>query len=123
MAKSKHLVKISSKKLLSLQSRAAGNRRGRRSKGRRRRRDETKIILKKMAMGAGAGLATSIGLTLAGRYLRQPMLSEAGQRIGAIAAGHFGDDYGQVAYQIGDAIADRYLRYNGMALTYRGGGL
>lgn len=74
-------------------------------------------ILRDGAKGAAAGLAASVGITLLGNYLGQPMLREAGQRVGAIAATYFGDNYGQVAYQVGDAIADRYLRYNGRAIS------
>ena len=80
-------------------------------------------MAKDAAYGAAAGLGTSIGLTLLGNYMGQPMLREVGQRAGAIAAGHFGSDYGQIAYQVGDAIADRYLRYQGNAISGTMGGV
>ena len=102
---------------MSLQSRAASKRGGKKSKGRRRKQDMTKRMLKDAVYGGLGGLAASIGLTMAGRYLNQPVMAEVGQRTGAVVAGHLGNDIGQVTYQVGDAIADRYLRNNGMVLS------
>lgn len=63
--------------------------------------------------GAGVGLALSIGLGYAGRYLNQPMLAEVGQRAGSIAASYVGGTTGQTAYQIADAAFDRFVRVDG----------
>ena len=111
------MVKISAKKLMSLQSRASRSGSKKKSRGRRRKQDMTKRMLKDAAFGGVGGLATSVGLTLAGQYTNQPMLREAGQRGGAIVAGHVGGDIGQITYQVADAIADRYLRYGGMGVS------
>ena len=71
------------------------------------------MMLKDAAYGTGAGLAASIGLTLLGNRLGQPMMREAGQRVGAIAASHFGGTIGQVGYQVADAVFDRYVSVPG----------
>ena len=73
--------------------------------------------VKEALIGTAAGLAVSIGLTMLGKRMGQPMLAELGQRGGAIAATHFGKTPGQIGYQIGDAMFDRYLMMNGDNIT------
>ena len=111
------MPRISTKELLRLRSRGSRAGTKRKGKGRRRKRDETKKMAKDAAFGGLGGLAASIGLTVAGRYLNQPVMAEVGQRAGAVIAGHLGGDIGQITYQVGDAVADRYLRNNGMVLS------
>ena len=71
-------------------------------------------LVKDAAYGTVAGLVASIGLTLLGTRIGQPVLREAGQRVGAVAATHFGGTAGQVGFQVVDAIADRYINVPGI---------
>lgn len=66
-------------------------------------------MAKKAGMGLIAGLIPAVGLGLLARHLNQPVLFEAGERIGAIAASHFGGTYGQVAFQVVDAAVERVI--------------
>ena len=75
-------------------------------RSRRRRGTDWKRILIK---GAGFGLATSIGGYMLGRAMGRPILSELGQRGGAVIASKFGGWEGQLAYQVADALLDRGL--------------
>ena len=88
-----------------------------------RKKDMAMRMARDAAVGAGVGAATSIGLTMVGNYTNQPALREVGQRTGAILASHFGGTPGQVGYQVVDAVADRYVRFNGMAVSGMAGGV
>jgi len=114
------MVRISAKRLASLRSRAsgAGRRVGRgvRRQG-RRRKSLFKSDLKKGVMGTAAGLAVSVGLTMAGRQMNQPMLTEVGQRAGAVVATWLGGMPGQIGYQIGDGLFDRFVGVGGSSIT------
>ena len=81
------------------------------SKSRRRgsKNGGVKRLAKKAILGLAAGLAVSIPLTLYAKYSNQPMLMEAGQRGGAVAATAIGGTPGQVGYQIADAVFDRFV--------------
>jgi len=92
----------------------------RRRYGRGRKKDTMKRDLKKGAIGGAAGLALSIGLTMAGRYTNQPMLGEVGQRAGAVAATWVGGLPGQIAYQVGDAVFDRFVNVDGGSISGQG---
>ena len=78
-------------------------------KRRSKKRDMTMNTLKKAGKGAGLGLGVSIGLGILANRTGNPQLKEAGQRGGAIAASYIGGTAGQVAYQIADAVADRFV--------------
>ena len=64
-----------------------------------------------------AGMAVSIPLTMYGQKTGNPMLIEAGQRGGAIAASALGGTTGQVAYQVADTIFDRFVQVNGNPIS------
>jgi len=86
--------------------------------GRRgKRRSATKSLVKKAALGAGAGLAVSIPLTLAARFLNKPILMEVGQRVGSIASTAVGGTPGNSAYQAADAVFDRFVMYRGQGIS------
>lgn len=87
------------------------------SRARRPKRNEMKRFAKKAAMGTAAGLAISIPLTLAGQYFRQPILVEAGQRVGAIAATAVGGTPGETGYQAADAVFDRFVMVGGRGIS------
>ena len=80
---------------------------------RRRRRDQGMSMVKKAAKGGLIGIAASIGMTIVGQRLGQPLLAEAGQRGGAILASKFGGTAGQAAYQVLDAAFDRVVSVPG----------
>ena len=82
-----------------------------------RKKDYAMDIVKDTGIGAGVGIATSIGLTMLGNYINQPRLREVGQRTGAVLASHFGGTPGQIGYQVVDAVADRYVGVNGMRVS------
>jgi len=65
--------------------------------------------LKRGLKGLGAGLAVAVPLSLFARYSRQPMLFEAGERIGAVAATKFGGTWGQILFQGVDAAIERII--------------
>jgi len=90
----------------------------RKALGRRRpKKNDMKRYAKKTAIGAGVGLAVSIPLTLAARYFNQPMLAEVGQRAGSVASAHFGGSLGNLGYQMGDAIFDRFVSSGGSIVS------
>ena len=66
---------------------------------------------KKAAYGAAAGLALAVPLSLGAKYLGQPMLLEAADRGGSVAAAAAGGSVGVFAYQIADALFDRFVIY------------
>ena len=90
--------------------------------GRRgKRRDATKALAKKAAIGAVAGLAISIPLTLGAKYLNQPMLMEVGQRVGSVASAAFGGAPGNAGYLVADALFDRFVVFNGQGVSGQSG--
>jgi len=87
------------------------------TKGRRPKRNDLKNYAKKAGLGAVAGLAISIPLTLAGRHYNRPELIEAGQRIGSIVSSKVGGPLGVTGYQIADATFDRVVVYQGSGIS------
>jgi len=79
------------------------------TKHRKPKRNDFKRYGKKALYGVIAGEAISIPLTLAGRYMRQPLLIEAGQRVGSVVSTAAGGTPGNAAYQAIDAIFDRVV--------------
>ena len=77
-------------------------------------------ILKKAGLGAAAGLAVSIPLTLLARRQQSSELLELAQRGGAVAASALGGTAGQVAYQAADYGFDKYVQYQGTGITGTG---
>jgi len=73
--------------------------------------------LKKAGLGTVGGLAVSIPLTLAGKHFRQPLLVEAGQRVGSIVSTAIGGTPGNAGYQTADAIFDRVVMYQGSGVS------
>jgi len=65
--------------------------------------------LKRGLKGLAAGLAVAVPLSFAARYMAQPILFEAGERAGAIAATKFGGTWGQVLFQGVDALIERAI--------------
>jgi len=107
---------ISTKQLLSLQSRASRSFGGFRKGGkyrRRPRRNDVTYVAKKAGLGILGGMLVSIPLTLAGRHFQRPELIEAGQRVGAIVASKVGGPIGETGFQVTDAIFDRVVVYQG----------
>jgi len=105
---------------MSLQRRAAGVRgfAGRtKRRGRNYKKSGMKRDLKRAAYGVAAGLAVSIPLTLAGRHFKQPLLIEAGQRVGSVSSTIAGGAPGNAAYQAADAIFDRVVVYQGQGIS------
>ncbi len=105
---------------MSLQRRASGIRNfGGRIKRRSRnyKKSGMKRDLKRAGLGTVAGLAVSIPLTLAGRHFRQPLLIEAGQRVGSVVSTAVGGTPGNAGYQAGDAIFDRFVVYQGSGIS------
>jgi len=86
-------------------------------RSRRPKRNDMKRYAKKAAFGTAAGMAISIPLTLAGRHFRQPLLIEAGQRIGSIASTIAGGTPGNTGYQAADALFDRVVIYQGQGVS------
>jgi len=86
-------------------------------RARRPKRNDLKRYAKKAGLGTAAGLAVSIPLTLAGRHYKQPILIEAGQRIGSIASTAVGGTPGNAAYQAADAVFDRFVMYQGQSIS------
>lgn len=85
-----------------------------RVRGGRRRYSERKNFAlkkygKKAAYGALAGLALAVPLSLGAKYLGQPTLLEAADRGGSIAASAAGGPVGVTAYQVADALFDRFV--------------
>ena len=74
-------------------------------------------MARKAAVGAFAGLAVSIPLTMLGIRIGQPVLVEAGQRIGSISSSHFGGTIGVAGYQAADALFDRFVSVGGGGIS------
>ena len=68
---------------------------------------------KKAAYGALAGLAIAVPLSLGAKYLGKPALLEAADRGGSIAAAAAGGPVGVTAYQVADALFDRFVIFEG----------
>lgn len=77
-------------------------------RSRRPRKNDLKKYGTKSIKGL-LGLAVSVPLTIYGQKTGNAMLIEAGQRGGAIVASALGGTTGQVAYQIADAVFDRFV--------------
>lgn len=84
---------------------------------RRPSKNSTMKYVKKAGLGAVAGLAISIPLTLASQKFNQPSLMEAGQRIGSITSAHVGGSIGNAGYQAADALFDRYVNFQGNSIS------
>jgi len=74
------------------------------SKARRPRKNDLKKYGTKALKGAGLGMLIAVPLTYAGKKYNQPMLIEAGQRLGSIASTVGGGTVGNASYQAVDAI-------------------
>ena len=61
------------------------------------------------AAGIGVGLSVGSGFVAGRAGAQAPLVRELGQRGGAIAASKFGGTAGQMAFQVADALLDRYL--------------
>lgn len=81
-----------------------------------------KMYAKKAGFGVGLGLLFSIPLTLAGQAIGRSELVEAGQRIGSVASAAAGGTVGNAAYQIADAVFDRFVAVNGQQVSGGRGG-
>jgi len=112
------MAQISTQKLMSLARRSSGFR-GFKKKGRRRGSHKSAVMrdAKRAGFGTVAGLAVSIPLTLAGRHFRQPLMIEAGQRIGSVVSTVAGGTPGNAGYQMADAIFDRFVMYQGRGIS------
>lgn len=77
-------------------------------------------MARKAAIGAAAGLAISIPLTMYGLRSGNPTLIEAGQRVGSIASAHFGGGIGNAGYQVADALFDRFVTVGGGSISGQG---
>jgi len=109
------LATISTQRLMSLARRGAT---ATKKKGKKYRHKKTwKNVAKKAGLGVVAGLAISIPLTLAGRHFNEPLLIEAGQRVGSVASTAVGGTPGNAAYQTADAIFDRVVVYQGSGIS------
>ena len=84
---------------------------------RRPKRNDMKRLAKKGALGAAAGMAVAIPISLAAKYLNKPALVEVADRGGAIAASALGGTPGVIAYQVADAVFDRFVVYNGQGIS------
>lgn len=82
-----------------------------------RKNFELKKYAKKAAYGTLGGLALSIPLTLAAKYLGRPELVEVANRGGAVTASYFGGPIGVVGYQVADAAMDRFVNVNGANIS------
>jgi len=105
---------------MSLQRRASSRLGGFRKGGKYRRRpqkNDLKRYGKQFLYGTAAGLAVSIPLTLAAKYLSRPELMEVGQRAGAVVASKAGGPVGEIGYQVTDAIFDRVVFYQGSTVS------
>lgn len=70
--------------------------------------------------GLAAGLAIAVPASFLAQRLNAPIIFEAGERGGAIAASALGGTWGQVAFQAADAAIERVLPQLG---TGSGGGI
>lgn len=86
------------------------------SKYRRPRKNDLKKYGKKLAIGTALGLAVSIPLTLLARHTNRPELMEVGQRAGSIISSTQGP-VGNAGYQLGDALFDRFVVYQGSPIS------
>jgi len=90
----------------------------RQSIGRRRpKRNDAKRLAKKAGLGAAAGMAVAIPISLAARHLNRPEFVEVADRGGAIAASALGGTAGVIAYQVADALFDRFVVFNGQGVA------
>jgi len=87
------------------------------SKARRPRKNDVSKYAKKAALGTVAGLAVAIPLSLAAKYTNTPALVEIADRAGSVAASALGGPVGVIGYQIADAAFDRFVVYNGQAVS------
>ena len=85
-----------------------------------RRRNAGMSMARKAAIGAAAGLAISIPLTMLGIRTGRPELVEAGQRVGSVSSAHFGGTVGNAAYQGVDALFDRFVVVGGNNISGQG---
>lgn len=74
---------------------------------RRGRRRSAGTPWKKILMGAGYGLATSIGGYYLARATGRPIVGELGQRGASVIAAKKGGWKAVIAYQVADALFDR----------------
>lgn len=91
-----------------------------RSRIRRPRRNGMKALAKKAGIGAIAGLAVSIPLSLLAKRQGDPRLLEIAQRGGAVASAHFGQGPGALAFQVADVLFDKFVVYENTQIS--GGG-
>jgi len=113
------MATISTQRLMALARRSGGSVKSR-YRGNRRRTSKKSYVtrdLKRAGFGTVAGLAVSIPLTLAGRHFQQPLLVEAGQRIGSVISTVAGGVPGNAGYQAADAIFDRFVMYQGRGVS------
>jgi len=90
------------------------------SRARRPRKNDFKKYGKKALLGVAAGLAISVPLTWYGRKTGNPVLIEAGQRVGSVASTYMGGTIGNASYQAADAIFDRVLVSGGGVPSFSG---
>ena len=79
-------------------------------------------MIRKVAIGALAGLAISAPLTILGQRTGNPLFVELGQRGGSIASAHLGGGMGNLGYQVGDALFDRFVSVGGNPISGARGG-
>lgn len=72
---------------------------------------------KKAAYGAAAGLAVAIPLSLGAKFTGQPALLEVADRGGSVAAAAAGGPVGVLAYQVADALFDRFVIFENTSLS------
>lgn len=76
---------------------------------RRRYTDRGMSYAKRAVKGALIGAAIAVPLSFAAQRWNMPVLFEAGERLGAIAASKFGGTIGQIGFQALDAGLERVL--------------
>ena len=76
-----------------------------------------KKYAKKAGLGALAGLALAVPLSLGAKFMGQPALLEAADRGGSIAAAAVGGPVGVTAYQVADALFDRFVIFENTSLS------
>lgn len=76
-----------------------------------------KKYAKKAGYGALAGMALAVPVSLAAKYLGQPALLEVADRGGSVAASFGGGPMGVAAYQVADALFDRFVIFENASVS------
>ena len=87
-----------------------------------RKNFELKKYAKKAGYGALAGMALAVPVSLAAKYLGKPELLEVADRGGSVAAAFGGGPMGVAAYQVADALFDRFVIFENTNISGGRGG-